>query len=1066
MESRVSSDIPLSWTNVATDFSSLAVTSSLSNQIDRSDGPGDCSVRRRHITATSDRHREWLTQAQTALDKIDIPFNNNWLKKLVETARDDLDLMSQNHPGKDEKLFPKSLQDLTGYLACDANLPENISALQMLADLGLGLEGGLNGFPILEYPRLLKQLFSNSCHETVQRILKQHASLMLFNADPAFLATLEKHLTGSELQGAARELLSDLADVYSALQKYNPSLRFSDGSAPYLIKAIFESPDGNPQASQDFCQTITTALHSELFTLKLCLLEVNVQKHEELILKELKILDGKEQDKMLACAFILGQWELFKRLLQYSSPQIINQEFNNGRNILHVLATALPSMTPHDLPSNLCFLKTYRPRYDQLFQFLPAKTLANQRDNSGASPLLLLYQHQCAQFASTAISRLNDCQLARARRSALIKLTTSDHLIECMQNHSAGNFPLNVNWFFEFLQLFKFLPPATFQTVSLHSAKCSYHDAICHLPLPRATQLLQPVINYFAHHPDTLRDEQQTLELLRFMHQTGLPVEYSAQVLRVVTPGMKKRLLEELSATPDDRKALFIEQRYDVFYKPRHYYPWLLIGLGVGAGCAPDPDMSYSKRFLHEVAEFDRKHPRETVPEIPRLWEAELVNSRHIEIYGRSLAFPATEVPQGYRRFKFLKQCLSTTEDWHDFIREQPQLDFFRTHKELGLESALLKPRGIYRLTNALNKLQACGIPDKTLASIALEPDGSALLQVFDDEKNTRLYHHYPYQTQGVPGLSVQASFDGLRLFARDAGRLWQHNFQAPDTLSSFHNNSNKRSWIPTPIFTGQSVPGTMGEWNAQDYPNIAPAPVGMRDWADVRSFTEQTCAGFGTARLYNTTDREGQGELRITELGKAFYGLVINWLRVRHDTDNLDYTDAGQMNQLREELVTIAADLIGSAYGMKPETMKAKIRREFPPESLTRAALESGYWCDPKVRYAQDIKSGRFPAEVYPDHPNHSFNLEHLAPDVCNLTDKGIMRSSSAKGPNLGTNRGSLPLPHLDSLFWFAILTGWRLREPSKTCPEQFILQQTDLHYANEIEARYLTWHKRNGSP
>ena len=67
-------------------------------------------------------------------------------------------------------------------------------------------------------------------------------------------------------------------------------------------------------------------------------------------------------------------------------------------------------------------------------------------------------------------------------------------------------------------------------------------------------------------------------------------------------------------------------------------------------------------------------------------------------------------------------------------------------------------------------------------------------------------------------------------------------------------------------------------------------------------------------------------------------------------------------MNQLQEELVTIAADLIGSAYGMKPEAMKAKIRRKFPPESLTCAALECGYWSDPNVRYVQDIKSGRCP--------------------------------------------------------------------------------------------------------
>ncbi|WP_257264640.1 hypothetical protein [Endozoicomonas sp. ONNA2] len=85
----------------------------------------------------------------------------------------------------------------------------------------------------------------------------------------------------------------------------------------------------------------------------------------------------------------------------------------------------------------------------------------------------------------------------------------------------------------------------------------------------------------------------------------------------------------------------------------------------------------------------------------------------------------------------------------------------------------------------------------------------------------------------------MQASFAGIRLFARDAGRLWQHNFQAPDTLSLFRNAADGRAWKPTPFFGMQSLPGTMGEWNARDYPNMAPAPVGMRGWADIRSFVE-----------------------------------------------------------------------------------------------------------------------------------------------------------------------------------------------------------------------------------
>ncbi|WOG26589.1 hypothetical protein [Endozoicomonas sp. 8E] len=1028
-----------SWTVPGTNTSPPVFTTGLSKKTAGADGTSSGrSIHLRQITSTPGQRHEWVTHVHNALRNIDIPLGNRLLRELVKKAQQDFDRMSQNNRTDDERFYSPPLLKLINYLVCCPTLPENISVLQTLADLGLGLPEVSVNDKIPIPPQLLKQLLDNTDHEAVEGILGEHAKTMMFNADPGFMEILEHYLSPGQLRWAAREFLNYLARDCHFLVEINQLLRLSDGSAPYLIKAIFKSPGirhGNPQASQDFYQTITTVMASEAFIFQLCLLEVNAQRHEKLILEGLEELDEGERERMLACAFILGQWELFKRLLSGSLAAILNQTFANGSNILHLMATAIPSLKSGRSICGYRCLNAYTPRYDKLFQYLPAETLANQRDNKGATPLLLLYHHQCAQLASAAMSGAEDRQLARARRSALIKLTASGHLIDCMQDHLDGKFPLNINWFFEFLQLYRSPPPSTYRAVSLRSTEYSLYEQLIHKPLPRARELLQPIINYFELHPDTLRNEQQTLELIKLMRQNGLPVEYSAQVLRFTTADMQKKLLGHLSATADDRNSLFIERRYDVSYdgKP-YYYPWHLIGLGVGGRCAPDPDRFYCQGFRHAVAEFDRKHPKETVPQISRLWEAELVNCRRIKTYGRSLAFPSSEVPQGYRRFKFLKQQSGSTENWHDFVREQPQLDFFRTHKEkLGLESALLKPRGIYRLTDALDKLKACRLTEETLAAIALEPDGSALLQVFDDEKDTHLYHHYPYEAGRVDGLSVQASFDGLRLFARDAGRLWQHNFQAPDTLSSFHSAANERGWVPTPFFGSQCVPGTMGEWNVQDYPNIAPAPVGMRDWADIRSFSEQTFSSFGMRKLYCVTDCERQGELRITELGKAFYGLVINWLRVRHDTDNLDYKNSVQTNQLQEELVTIAADLFGSAYKMSTGTMKARISQEFPAESLRRAALECGYWCDSEIRYVQDIKSGRFPVELYPDHPNQSFDRERLNPDNENFTDRGFIRSSRAKGPNLGVNSGTLPLPHLDSLFWFALYTGWRLQEPSR---------------------------------
>ena len=1033
MKSQIICDAPFmpDWGVPVTDSSTS--TAELSNNQNLYSQPFGCSIFRRRITSSPDQYREWIAHVKNALDNIDVPFRDVMLQNLIKDARHDLDVMSQKCPGEDQSLYSHSLQQLIKYLFGLTTYPENISVLQTLADLGLGLEGESMDFKIRIPAQLLKQFLGNTRHETVLRILDKHAKSLMFKAEQDSVELLKIYLPHRQLQRAARELMDELKIGHHYPAELNKSLQFSDGSAPYLTKAIFSSFSGFIQTSQNFFQTIPTSLNSELFTLQLCMLELNVQRYEKLILNEFKKLSNKKQEHLLVCAFILGQAELFKRLLPNPSPSILQQKLEGGGNILHLMVTALPGMKKWVVCDYL-FLTAYTPRYDLLFQYLPAEHLANQRDNSGATPLLLLYQHHRKQLASMHISAAKDMQLASAHRSALIKLTAPEHLIDCMQYHLNGNSPLNVSWFFEFIQLFRSLPPSTFKPVPLRSARYEYRSQLIFKPLSNAKQLLQPVINYFGHHPDVLRNEQQTLELIRLMQQKELPVEYTAQVLRVVPAVRQKNLLEQLSSTADDRDSLFVERCYEVGFKG--FYPWHLIGLGVGGGCALEPDMFHSKSLLKAVAKFARTHPKETVPQIPGLWEAELINSPNIEVYGRSLAFPSTEVPEGYRRFKFLKRQYGATECWGDFIREQPHLDYFRTHN-LGLESALLKPRGIYRLTNARTKLKACRLSDETLSTIAFETDGSALLQVFDDEKNTSLYHHYPYETQGVAGLSVQASFNGLRLFARDAGRLWQHNLQAPDTLSSFHNASQGRSWVPTPFFGCQTVPGTLGEWNGQDYPNIAPAPVGMRDWADIRSFTEQAFSSFGMDQLFATSQFERQSELRITELGKVFYGLIINWVRVRHDTDSLDYQDTEQMNQLQEELVTLAADLFGCAYKMKTEDMKAQIHQKFPPESRTRAALEIGYWCDPKCRYAQDIKSGRTPAEVYPDHPHQRFDREPIELSFNHITDRGIWRSSRAKGPNLGIHTGTLPLLHLDSLFWFCIYTGWRQHEPTGSCPD-----------------------------
>lgn len=992
-------------------------------------------LKKRRIQTSDPYKQNRLTIIRNALGKLDTSLKSNFQAK-VNWLHKELSLGCDSVAANSESC-PPELQEIVSRLIYDCIYPSNLSVLQLLADAGVGLESsGYITFDPRIPPLLLRQMLENSDVEAVKDFLDINAVRMIYMADSTSTKTVEKYLTPAQIKEAVHRFNNSPSFHEGDFPlKNNPTLQFSQCAAPYLITGLFavlDTPQNDSRTEQDISQSIITDLKSERFTANLYQLEVNAARYQPLIRKELHNMDVGQRERLFLCAFILGQKQMFgllKETLADSWQAILNQRFNQGANILHVLATALPDIHP-----GLYFtlLNRYVAAYDDLFQFLPARELANMKDDSGATPLMCLYHHHPYQVSDLPLIS-PDQNLVRSRRNSLLKLTSGENLIHCIQSQIAADHPLNVAWFSEYLYLFQHLyqqqsltfTPTAFPSGSPLPKRCK--KSKFHHTLESTNHFFQRVITFLAGHAGVFRDQQTALELTRFVQRSELPIEYLAQVIRVMAPDIQHYLLAHLTKTPADRELLFIK-RGCTDKSEESYYPWHLIGLGLGANSIPTPKMACNASFLGEVEEFATCHPEENIPRLPESWENALFTSSDITVYGRSLAFPCAATPTGYRRFKFLKQLPGAREPWGDFIREQPHLEFFRRHKaELGLESALLKPGGIFRLPNALGKLQRAGVPESTLEMIAFEPDNSAFLQVFDDEANSALYHHYPYETEGVEGLCFEASLAGLRLFARDAGRLWQQNLQAPDALSMFHDTAEGRAWSPTPFLGKQRCPGNMGEWHGQDYPNIAPAPVGMRDWADIRSFNERTIDLFVTNCHVDLTSAESQQLLRISELGRAFYGLAINWLRVRHDTRQLDYTNPEQMNQLAGELVTIAADLFGTAFGMQPEAMKTIIHQEIPAETLRRAALECGYWCDPDVRYVQDIRSQRFPSSVYPDYSDKDFMKMNLKPIPENLTDKGIWRSSRAQAPNLGADSAPLPLVHLDSLFWFAMLTGWR---------------------------------------
>lgn len=478
-------------------------------------------------------------------------------------------------------------------------------------------------------------------------------------------------------------------------------------------------------------QSVTNALHSQRAISQLCLLEVHARSHQQQILPELQKLSEAQREHLLLCAFVLGQAQLFDLLTQtLTKPpeETLNQTFDQGTNVLHLLASAIADSRYGECAARFSGLDSYSPDYENLFRFLPAERLANQQDDTGATPLVLLYRHHTHLVTATPLFG-KEVDLFQTRRNHLLKLTSKDHLGDCMQNLLNGIHSTDFQWFGEFLQLFQHLPAGSFKPVSLKPGS----------DFNKRATLLQKVVDFLGMHPAALQDKEKSIQLITLIQDLKLPVEYQVQVIRVASPEIQKHIFEHLAKMPGGR-SLFVERNFKVSNPGRYHYPWHLISLGVGPECTVAPDTTYTAPLMKVVDEYKQSHQKTSVPELPEHWERELTTCNKIEVYGRSIAFPSESVPKGFRRFKFLKQQAVSPEKWEDFIREQPHLTFFRQHQaELGLESSLLKPKGVFHLKNAREKLKTCGLADSTLADIAFEADGSTYLQIFDDEEHIAL---------------------------------------------------------------------------------------------------------------------------------------------------------------------------------------------------------------------------------------------------------------------------------------------------------------------------------------
>ncbi|USE36981.1 hypothetical protein [Endozoicomonas sp. SCSIO W0465] len=663
------------------------------------------------------------------------------------------------------------------------------------------------------------------------------------------------------------------------------------------------------------------------------------------------------------------------------------------------------------------------------------KTLASERDDRQRLPLQTLLEEHLDCADADPFFDLDESRF-QTWFEFLVQHTPKEALPECLGCLLRSKEPKNINYYWALL-LFQ-RAGCDLLKVPLNITSNPHSEQwISDLPVRDYTNdptTIHELLTYLQQHPDTLCDPDKTD---RMITRLKLSPAFQAVTLLAMSAAERRALIARWHQDPARMKSLFLDRYFSL---EQHYTgPWLPFmvilqhDLPTVTADADAAEVLETRVDQSMAGLQDREQLASLPPGLVTDWQ----NAEQLDIYGRSIhirkkrkhASNEPSDPCSFRLKFRKKQDNTAPEPWADFTREQAVLSVLDGGKlPLQLESGLLKAGGVYRLPEARRLLsRACFIPEPLqqpfLDSVHIEPQGHTFVQVLQDTPATRHYHHYPYLINPELGLTRDSAFAGIRLYCRDSGRLWRAGIKSPDAMGVFHTQSGSKTWNPLPGYTLRRqhlfCTSTLCAWNAQ-IPDIAHAPAGARDFQGVMAMDKLPGDIYGERRL-DWNHPQDVRRARLVELAKQFYGATLNWLRVRHDLDELDHNDPEHLHSLASELMTLYVDLFSQAFGGTNEFWTDTFRQRLPDETLKQAVRECLYWCSPQHPYVTDIHTGRFPSEVYPEHQHRDLQL--LSHD---LYQDGFKSHPDVVGANLGlTNMGQMVLQHLSGIFWFGVMEG-----------------------------------------
>ncbi len=912
---------------------------------------------------------------------------------------------------------------------------DNILVIHALLELGCVVPTGTvvnsTDSPLVNV-KLLEKLCS--CSENPQIFVRENALSLLTLGSKRSYQLLITHLDSKDIIKIVQA--SDFYNIYKLFRGQNEIKPLPD-ICPEVVKVIWEAllPDTTlalNKLKEALSQGVTAPFrekttHSLEYKLIYTLIWLNYHNHPETITALIGKLSENHCKSLSLLSLSLGLENFSKCLARIEAARF--SSINS--HLLHQLVL---------MSSKIDFLYLHIELYTSLEPLFSAlgissdqlKTMASQQDDSGRLPLQVLFEEHINCATSDPLFSM-DKQRFQSWLDFLLQHSPKDALPNCLEKLLSSNELKNINYY---KALLKFIKAGCNLKKVCTFVKEGKDGNITLFDMPENdrndnSQNILALLKHFQQHPDTLSLPEKTEEMMRTLQ---LSPAYQAVTLMAMEPQQRRELLMIWRNDPVRMESLFLDRKFSI--KQRYKGPWLPF-MAIMQHDLPGPrDESTAIALEKHITGRQELMEETTLPQLPAHLLERWKEAEQVDMYGRSLRVgikrPQTSDKSNGSaqefRLKFRKKGLES-ESWSDFIREQAVASFLDAPQtSLRLESELLKPGGVYRLHNIRDILsRKCYLPEAFRNSlekcIHIDSDGSSCVQVLEDSSATEHYHHYPYLIDPASGLTRDSAFEGIRLYCRDSGKLWREGIKSPDAMGAFHNQAGSKPWNPFPGYSlrrqGLFCTSKLSAWNNQ-IPDIAHAPVGMRDYQGVMAMDKLPDDIYGERRL-NWSDPLDMRRGRLIELGKQFYGSTFNWLRVRHDLNELNHLIPDHAQTLSNELVTLSADLFSSAFGGDVDAWKASFSEVLPAETLKQLIRECLYWCSPQHPYVEDIHNNRFPTEVYPDH-NHS-DLE-LSSDE--LYEDGFKDHASAKGTNLGhRDGGNIVVHHLAAIFWFGVMEG-----------------------------------------